>query len=217
MDDLWLVDCAGRSGIQTILGHLDGLRVKVIESAGDLPQQGEGGLSASPCAVLALVNSRKQASRSLIEPLLKSIGSTPLLVLDERFDDRFAQSVLTHGALDYLDTARVTTDKLLRRIEWAILRNGHRAAATSRDTNRDDGQVPIESRQRLEQLAPRGRQILELLATGLTPKQISCQLGTRPKTVWNQLAELRGRFAVDSNHALALLFLQRAPEEKSVE
>jgi DNA-binding CsgD family transcriptional regulator len=114
--------------------------------------------------------------------------------------------------LDYLDGANLSAAKLLRRIEWAVIRNGHRLPGSDPRTGNtaDRDRKSLERRQTLDGLPPRERQVLELLASGLTPKQIAARCGTRSKTVWTQLAKLRFRFNVNSNHALSVLNLSRA-------
>ncbi|MBI2479135.1 MAG: response regulator transcription factor [Planctomycetia bacterium] len=156
----------------------------------------------------------------MVDETLRGVGSIPVLVIDECFDDEFSRLLLEGGVLDYLDAVNLSCAKLQRRIEWAILRNGHRATAPTLSVNHDTaagGHNAPECREILNRLAPRGRQVLDLLATGLTPKQIASKLGTKPKTVWNQLANLRLRFGVNSNHALGLLVIQFGQKENDGE
>lgn len=172
------------------------------------------------CAVLCVACSNQNASRDLVDETLRSLGSKPVLVVDECFDDDYGHLLLERGVLDYLDARNLSSAKLHRRIEWAILRNGHRATAAVMPSNNgiaDDRHDASEYRQIIDSLGSRMRQVLELLATGMTAKQIASKLSTSPKTVWNQLADLRLRFGVNSNHALGLLVLQQVSEENEGE
>lgn len=129
--DILVVDCASVSGIHAVLALLDGLRVEAVSSVGDLQQQQnlQGLKSEGPCAVLCVACSRHDESRGLVDETLRSVGSQPLLVVDEYFDHDFGHLLLERAALDYLDAENLIAEELHRRIEWAILRNGHRATA----------------------------------------------------------------------------------------
>jgi DNA-binding NarL/FixJ family response regulator len=156
----------------------------------------------------------------MLDATLRSVGSRPVLVIDEGFDEDYGHLLLKRGALDYLDMRHLSSTKLLRRIEWAILRNGHRENSRTISANHRpaaEGPNSTAFQQLPGSVGARARQVLELLAVGMTPKQIASKLGTSPKTVWNQLAGLRLRFGVNSNHALGLLMLQLVRREIDAE
>lgn len=217
MADVMVVDCGSNSGIQPVLVLLDGLQVKAVSSVGDHEQHLQGLKADEPCAVICVACSRHDESRGLVDETLRSVGSRPVLVIDECFDNDYAHLLLERGVQDYLDVEKLSSEKLHRDIEWAILRNRHRLTTLLLRQEHAAENNQSELRRIYDGLPPRERQVLELLATGLTPKKIACKLGTRPKTVWNPIANIRVRFDVNSNHALALLVLQRIQKESNVE
>jgi DNA-binding CsgD family transcriptional regulator len=151
-----------------------------------------------------------------VDETRRRVGSRPVLVIDECFDGDYGHVLLERGSQDYLGAENLSSEELQRCIEWAILRNGHLATAAAIPSDHgiaDGSHGASEYQQILNSLGPRARQVLELLATGLPPKQIAMKLGTSPKTVWNQLADLRLRFDVTSNHALSVLVLQLVRNE----
>lgn len=209
--DILVVDCRSGLGTHSLMALLGGVRVKSVCSVGGLQQHFQDAKTEAPCVVLCVACSRREESLDLVRETLRNAGSIPVVVIDERFESDCARLLIGCGASDYLDAQHLCAEKLLRGIEWAILRNGHRAfAPASPPTRRADdyGHEASELRQALNALPPRERQVLQLLAVGLTPKQIAARCGTRPKTVWTQLTKLRSRFEVDSNYALSVLGLR---------
>ncbi len=155
--------------------------------------------------------SRDTESHGLVDETLRAVGSKPVLVIDEYFDDDYGRLLLQRGALDYLDRKMLSLVELQRRVEWAILRNGHRSSTTTRPSNHERGEGGLELsevQQIYENLPPREREVLELLLNRLAPKQIARRLGTSAKTVQNQIDNLRHKCSAASTTDLIILVLR---------
>jgi DNA-binding NarL/FixJ family response regulator len=218
--DILVVDCGSDSGIDAVLALLDGLRVNAIGSNGESEQFAQSKMTEVPCAVFCITCSRHCESRELVEETLRTVDSQPVLVIDEHFVHDYGRLLLERGAQDYLDSEHLSHAELHRRIDWAILRYGHRSSAPMLGRNHmadDDRHGWAKAHQVLGSVPPRERQILELFIAGFSAKQIANKVGTSPKTVWNQLANLRLRFDVGSNHALCLLVFRLSSEENARE
>ncbi len=105
---------------------------------------------------------------------------------------------------------------LHRRQSIFLLRNSHDPAFTSREhrllamfhaefkravTMDDRNWLPSQA-MRCPALSPRLAQTLELLAEGLSEKQVAAKLGCRPNTTHGYIKELHRRFAVNSRAEL---------------
>lgn len=208
MADILVVDCGSIAGTGQVLGLLDGFSVTVLRANGEMQGLSARTKTDAPCAVLCTVSSRQKESRVLVEELLQIAGSKPVLVIDERFDDDYGRSLLDRGALDYLDRDFLDLSKLHRRIDWAVLRNGHRSprspSATQESTNDDS-----RAFQRIYKCLPqRQREILDLLLQRLPTKKIAKRLGISPKTVHSHLANLRCKFGAASSQDLLIVLLR---------
>lgn len=212
--EILLVDCGSDAGVHSVIALLDGLRVAAVSSVSELQQHLLLGMKTEgPCAVLCTTCSRDDESRGLVDKSLRSVGSKPFLVIDECFDDDYGHLLLERGALDYLDGRNLSSEKLSRRIEWAILRNWHRVPTLSplRDHAADGDQSDL--RRTYERLPPRQREVLDLLLGRQTAKQIARRLGINVKSVHGQLAKLRIKFGADSSQDLIIVVLRALYQE----
>ncbi len=205
--DIVVVDCGGISGTHSVLALLEGLRGEAVGSVGDLQQRLQDIKTDGPCAVLCVACSGDQESRCLVDETLRSVGSMPILVIDERFDDDYGHLLLERGALDYLDGRKLGSVKLQRDIEWAILRNGHRAPPLPLRRDHAAAVDHSEVRRIYKGLPTRQREVLDLYLGRQTAKQIARRLGSSVKTVHSQLASVRGKFSARSSQDMIIVVL----------
>lgn len=66
----------------------------------------------------------------------------------------------------------------------------------------------------LERLSPRERQILALLAEGLSNKETAAQLGLRPTTVKGYVESILHRLGAESRTAAAAIWLQHLARQQ---
>lgn len=212
--DIVVVDCGSESGIHSVLALLAGLQVEAVGSVSALEQRLQDLKPQGPCALLCIARSADAASRVLVDELLRIIDSRPVLVIDECFEDDYGSLLIECGVLDYLEAANLSSMKLHRRIEWAILRNGHRAPKlpSSQEHVVEEGQT-TELARVYECLPPRQRKILDLLLNRVPAKQIARRLAISVKTVHAQLAILRDKFEAASSQDLIIVVLRGLYQE----
>ncbi|MDA1055482.1 MAG: LuxR C-terminal-related transcriptional regulator [Planctomycetota bacterium] len=134
-------------------------------------------------------------------------------MIDECFDDDYGRLLLGRGTLDYLDAQNLISADLHRHIEWAILRNGHRAPTLVPPRIHAADGDQSELGRIYEGLPPRQREVLDLLLKRLPAKRIAQRLGISVKTVHAQLATLRDKFQAASSPDLIILVLRALYEE----
>ena len=105
---------------------------------------------------------------------LRAGGSTmPLMLITGHGDVSMAVTAMKAGAIDFLEKP-FEADELLAAIETA-LRNF--------PSNNNKAEDAESSRQRLQKLTSREREVLEQLVTGRSNKEIAARLGISPRTV----------------------------------
>ncbi|MDA1052251.1 MAG: sigma factor-like helix-turn-helix DNA-binding protein [Planctomycetota bacterium] len=208
MAEILVVDCGSDSGIQSVLlDLLAGLRVEVVRSVGELQQRLPDLTTDGPCAVLCVACSADNESRGVVDETLRSVGSMPVLVIDESLDHDYGHRLIRQGVQDYLSDENVSTEELHLRIEYAILRNGHRAPALPPPRVHTADVDQSEVRRIYKGLPPRQQEVLDLYLGRQTAKQIARRLGISVKTVHSQLARLRSKFSADSSPELIIVVL----------
>jgi len=146
--------------------------------------------------------SRDASNRTIFEGLIQFAAKSPIVILDEGFDEHYGMGLVAQGIEDYIDISLPSHRKELRqRLVWSVLR--HRVRLLR--------QMPLLHSAAYENcpdwselyriylgLPPRERQVLDLLAAGLEPKQIARRLAIRWSTVRNHVKNLRDKFHAHS-------------------
>jgi DNA-binding NarL/FixJ family response regulator len=138
--------------------------------------------------------------------LAQSCPDTRVVILTSFSEyDRILEA-LDAGAVGYL-LKDAEPDELLRGIRAAAAGDAPFSPRAARAL------LPRASRNPLEQLTDRERQVLDLLAAGLTNKVIASRLGIAEKTVKTHLTSIFSTLGV-SDRVQAVLFVQRHAGER---
>jgi two-component system, LuxR family, response regulator FixJ len=102
----------------------------------------------------------------------------PLILITGHGDIAMAVTAMREGAFDFLEKP-YDAERLIASIE---------AALAAEQRLRLEGDERARLMERIAELSPRQRQVMELVAEGLSSKQIALQLGISPRTVENYRA-----------------------------
>jgi DNA-binding NarL/FixJ family response regulator len=173
-----------RSGIRSILEHAPGITVVGEASNG----RDAVGLAASLAPDIVLIDIGMPDLNG-IEAARKIRAADPriaVIALSMHSDERYVTGMLDAGAKGYL-LKTCDADELLRAID--AVRRGKIYVTTDlthvlidRLKVPDDGAGRTET-PRMDALTPREREVLQLIAEGLTSKEIGIKLGAALKTV----------------------------------
>jgi two-component system response regulator FixJ len=110
---------------------------------------------------------------------LKRLGvSVPVILITGHGDIAMAVTAIKEGASDFIEKP-FDDERLVESLAQAI--------ATEREL-RSDAAESSELAARVAELSPRQREVMYLVAEGLSNKQIALQLGISPRTVENYRA-----------------------------
>jgi two-component system response regulator FixJ len=110
---------------------------------------------------------------------LKAQGrTTPVILITGHGDIAMAVAAMKEGALDFVEKP-YDADRLIAGIEAAL-------AAGEEQRSRDSRRQELV--RRVAELSPRQREVMQLVAEGLSNKQIALRLGISPRTVENYRA-----------------------------
>jgi two-component system, LuxR family, response regulator FixJ len=114
-----------------------------------------------------------------LQRALKAQGlAVPVILITGHGDIAMAVTAMKEGALDFVEKP-YDAEYLIRSIEKAL--------ASSEELRSSEGQRR-ELMDRLAELSPRQKEVMHLVAQGLSNKQIAQQLGISPRTVENYRA-----------------------------
>jgi two-component system response regulator FixJ len=120
---------------------------------------------------------------------LKMEGSTaPVILITGHGDIPMAVSAIKEGAFDFIEKP-YDAEELAATIERALA-----AGERSRDRKKQKAEVLT----RIAELSPRQREVMHLVAEGLSNKQIAQQLGISPRTVENYRAWVMERLGASN-------------------
>lgn len=173
-----------RDGICAILEQEDGY--EVVAQAGDGREAVEMASRFAPDVVLLDVAMPGLNGMEATRKIMANDPEIGVIGLSMHSDARYVTGMLEAGARGYL-LKTCGTDELLRAIGAAIRKKVYvtsdlthilvdRQHAGSKDSS-STGTPPADS------LTPREREVLQLIAEGLTNKEISARLGTSQKTI----------------------------------
>jgi DNA-binding NarL/FixJ family response regulator len=138
--------------------------------------------------------------------LARSCPDTHVVVLTSFSEHDRILEALDAGAVGYL-LKDAEPDELLRGIKAAAAGDAPFSPRAARAL------LPRATRNPLQQLTDRERQVLDLLAAGLTNKVIATRLGIAEKTVKAHLTSIFSTLGV-SDRVQAVLFVQRHASER---
>ena len=123
--------------------------------------------------------------------------SLPVIIISGHGDISMATAAIRRGAVDFMEKP-VKPQQLLDRIQWALEQDSERRRAKA---DRD----AIAARFAL--LTPREREVVHLVVTGLTNKQIAFQFGVSPQAIDVQRAKAMKKMGADNVVELVKLML----------
>ena len=181
-----------RRGLHAVIEDSDDL-VIVGEATGDEPD-----LEAVTDADIAIVDAASPADAvELVQTLHDDHGDVPTLILDHADAERARQTAIAAGADGYLpDDARETD------VRDVIRRTAH--GETEAAPAVDGGSPGRHGEDVIPDLTYRERQILRLIARGMTNRQIGDRLGLAEKTVKNYISTLLAKLHLERRTQAAI-------------
>jgi two-component system response regulator FixJ len=163
---------------------LDSLRL-LLESRG-MTVQGFASAEAffaslDRCKPVCLVSDVRMPGMSGLDlqRALKAQGKdVPIILITGHGDIAMAVTAMKEGAFDFIEKP-YNAEYLIARIEKAL--------AAEQELRSKEGQR-LELLERVAELSPRQKEVMQLVAEGLSNKQIAQQLGISPRTVENYRA-----------------------------
>lgn len=177
-----------------------GFRVELYESGAALLESAD---LQQPGCLLLDVQMPDMDGISLQRALLDRQVALPMLFLTGSAAIRHAVEAMRAGATDFIEKP-FDNDDLLRRIERAFgeclrqheLQQGERALI-----------------ERFRKLSPREKEVLALIAAGMTNKEAAKTLGTSYRTVEIQRAHIMERMQADSLADLVRMYMAASAEQ----
>lgn len=134
-----------------------------------------------------------------------------VVVLSMHAEDAYVVEALRHGASAYVLKGS-PLQELLNAIRAAM--NGDRYLSSSLSSESLDPADPDrESSDRFNTLTERERDVLQLIAEGLTSKEIGERLHISPRTVGKHRQNLKAKLDLDNTAQLTRFFLRQGPLE----
>jgi two-component system response regulator FixJ len=130
--------------------------------------------------------------------LIASAIELPVLFLTGCGDIPTAVDAVQAGALDFLEKP-IRSEVLLDRVQSALASDAER---------RDEARRLQDLRRRYERLSPREREVMALLTSGLSNKEIARKLDLSPRTVETHRAHVMHKMGVGNTAELIAVALQ---------
>jgi DNA-binding NarL/FixJ family response regulator len=194
---LWLVDDhpVVRAGLEAYLGMQPDL--EVVAEAGSIAEVRALDPSSEPDLVL-LDLKLPDGSGSVLIDELRALPSQPrVLILTSFLDDRSVRDAMRRGASGYLLKhigPRALLDKVRATLRGEMPLDPRAVRALSR---------PVENT--LADLTPREREVLELIARGLSNRDIAERLDITEKTVKTHAGHIYSKLEVEGRTQAALV------------
>jgi len=126
-----------------------------------------------PICIVSDVRLPGASGLDLQRVLKKRNSNIPLILITGHGDISMAVSAMREGAFDFLEKP-YDADRLISSIEAALAAERHLRSLEDERSHLAE---------RVAELSPRQRQVMELVAQGMSSKQIAQQLGISPRTV----------------------------------
>jgi DNA-binding NarL/FixJ family response regulator len=189
----------------------------LLESQGDIVVIGEAGLAAEAVGRVlatrpdvAVLDGRLPDGSGIdvCREVRSADPSIAVLILTSYDDDDALFAAILAGAAGYV-LKQVRGDDLVQAIRHVAAGQSmldpavtERVMAALRDRPRTDA--------RMQRLTPKEEEVLDLVADGLTNRQIAARLGLAEKTVKNYVSILLGKLGVESRTQAAVLAARRS-------
>jgi DNA-binding NarL/FixJ family response regulator len=186
------------AGVRAELGD----RVEVVGEASDVDDAIEGILRARPEVVLCDVHLPGGGGRAIIETVRNQDPSMCFLALSVSDAAEDVIAVIRAGARGYV-TKTIGPDELvdaLERVRAGDAVFSPRLAGFVLDAFA--GEIPAPVDPELDQLTPREREVLRLIARGYTYKELARRLSISIKTVETHVSAVLRKLQLSSRHEL---------------
>jgi len=190
-----------RNGLEMIIGaHAD---MKVAIAAGSYRELVDA-LTKTPADLLILdLNLGDTNGLQTIEQIISTYPDMPILVLSAYSEEVYALRAFKSGAMGYLSKA-VVSSELVNAIR-TILKGKRYISNACKEILPLGTDLDKESRNIGELLSKRELEVLTLIASDKTSKEIAQQLGVSPKTVSTYKARMMDKLMLESTSQLQRL------------
>lgn len=188
-----------RSGVRAELGEL----VEVVGEAGDVESAVEGIRSTAPQVVLLDVHLPGGGGKAVIETLKPELPELVFLALSVSDAAEDVIAVIRAGARGYV-TKTISSPELavaVQRVRDGDAVFSPRLAGFVLDAFAGDA-VPDVRDPELDQLSPREREVMRLIARGYTYKELARRLDLSVKTVETHVSAVLRKLQLSSRHEL---------------
>jgi DNA-binding NarL/FixJ family response regulator len=187
-----------RAGVRAELGAV----VEIVGDAGDVDTAVAGIVSSEPEVVLLDVHLPGGGGRAVIEAVRATAPDVRFLALSVSDAAEDVIGLIRAGARGYV-TKTITREELVDAI--ARVRSGDavfspRLAGFVLDAFAGDLPAPVDPE--LDQLTPREREVLRLIARGYSYKEVAARLSLSVKTVETHVSSVLRKLQLSSRHEL---------------
>lgn len=168
-----------------LLLESNGMAVRCFNSAEAFLGSLEGN---TPACIVSDVRMPGVSGLDLQRALSAQGSKVPVILITGHGDIAMAVTAMKEGAFDFIEKP-YNAEQLIASIESALAaEQKHRSLEGER----------LDMRQRIAELSPRQRQVMDLVAQGLSSKQIALRLDISPRTVENYRAWVMERMGASN-------------------
>lgn len=181
-----------RAGIRALVEKIDG--VTVVAEAGQVSEALRLISELKPDLILLDITMPDGNGFDVLESVVKESSDTRVIVLTVHDAAEYALRALREGAAGFLPKSAASVE-LEQAIQTVMRGEVYISAETSKKTLLEFGKGASKG-DLLAALSPRQREVLRLIAEGLTTKQIAQALGISVKTVESHRTQLMERLDI---------------------
>ena len=182
-----------RAGIRALLNTIEG--VEVVAEAGDGLAALQSMADLQPDIVLLDITMPGMSGLELLTKAKKQFPAIRVIILTVHNAGEYAMRALRAGAAGYLPKSAAANELQLA-IELVSRGETYISGEVSRNTLIEFSKGPSEQPHPITSLTPRQREILTLVAEGLSTKAIGRRLNISVKTVESHRAQLMDRLDI---------------------
>lgn len=196
-----------RTGLRAVLSSDDG--IEVVEEAGDGEQAVRRAKRSRPEVVLMDVRMPQQDGIAATADLLAASPDSKVVILTTFEEDEYIHGALRAGASGFL-LKRTSPEELIAAVHRVAAGEALLSPSVMRrviDQMTSRPLAPAGEDPRLGELTPREREVLELIARGLSNREIAAQLVVEETTVKTHVKRVLAKLGVrDRVHAVIVAY-----------
>jgi DNA-binding NarL/FixJ family response regulator len=182
--------------------------VQVVAQAADGAEAIEKALATRPDVVVTDVSMPRLGGAEVVRRLRQVLPEARVLVLTMHQEDQYVLQAVRAGAAGYLVKDSPATE-LLAAVRNLHAGRGHFGPQAARALAEQLQHPERALEDPYERLTPREREVFQLIAEGLTTKEIARQLTISAKTAENHRARVLGKIGVRNTAELVRYALQQ--------